>query len=240
MVAYPNFDKIFSVVEITSNDGIFITAFLTFFTLLSGGAIGFLISQVWYFFHNSLLKAFFVRDSRDFLQETYHLSNNIRRQLIFLDYVFHSADESSIGYVQRRLDLKHILGSTIFSIIIGVLFGMIFRANIPFNEFNLGIAAESINWASIFLMVAFFIYGTLVVPCFFINSILKMILNLTLYDSLIILIGSIFLVILYMSFRAISNEHSYMVNVVVRKNANSQKLPNWKARSIFTEEYFED
>ena len=101
LVAYPNLDKIFSVAEITSNDGFFITAFLTFFTLLSGGAIGFLVSQVWYFFHNILLKAYFVRDSREFLKETYHLSNNIRRQLTFLDYVFHSSDKSTIGYVQR-------------------------------------------------------------------------------------------------------------------------------------------
>ena len=217
-----------------------LTAFLTFFTLLSGGAIGFLVSQIWYFFHNSLLKAHFVRDSREFLQNTYHLSNNVRRQLIFLDYVFHSSNTTTIGYVQRRLDLKHILGSTIFSIIIGALFGLIIRANIPFNELSLRLATESINWESVFLMFTFFICGTLFVPCFFINYFLNMILSLTLYDSIVILIASIFIVVLYISFRTISDEHSYMVNVVVRKIVNSQKLPEWKVRSIFTEDYFEE
>ena len=89
-------------------------------------------------------------------------------------------------------------------------------------------------------MLALFIYGALFVPCFFINSIFNMILNLTLYDSLVILIASIFIVALYLSFRVISSEHSYMVNVVVRKIVNSQKLLNGEAQSIFTEEYFEE
>lgn len=233
LVIIPNLDGLLSISNLTEN-GILFTAFLTFFTLLSGGAIGFLVSQVWYFVHNSLLKGQFVKETRNYLQEKFNLSDDVSRQLIFLDYVFHTSDKSPVGYVQRRLDLKHILGSTIFSIIFGGLLGFLIRIEVPLKHITLGTALSSINFQSS-IIDFYYLLNPIAIKKIFINY---AILTVTIYDFILLVIAAGFIAVLYIGFRKISREHSYMADVVIHKIVEEGDLSEDKARKYFSNEYF--
>lgn len=164
-----------------------ITAFIAFFTLLSGGAIGFLISQVYYFFHNSCFNRFSLLDTRKFLKKEFKLVDNTHQEVVFLDYLFHQSDERTINYVTRRFDLQHTFGSTLFAIGFGVIFGIYFKidflvANSSYDFFEL-----------------------LFCP------------TLTMNDAEVIAVICGLLFVFVMGYRFVRQEHAMMVDIAVKK-----------------------
>jgi hypothetical protein len=66
IVAYPELTEI--LINLNQNSIDVIVALFAFITLLGGSAIGFLISQFWYFVHNTLFNGSFVEDTKEFLR----------------------------------------------------------------------------------------------------------------------------------------------------------------------------
>ena len=212
LVAYPRLIELFPLSE-PSLDLTLVSAFVAFFTLLSGGAIGFLVSQFWYALHNSIFHSLFLRKTRKMLRDKFKLKENAHREIIFLDYIFHLSDSTTIDYIQRRFDLKHTLGSTFFAIIFGSIFGVAVKSNFFSYEMGLENVANSINFVS---------------PSF------------TTYDVAVVIIVFTLSIIVLNGFFFISREHSLMVDVVVKKVL--KKNPEGKGlhiRDYFTEDdYF--
>lgn len=131
MIILPNLQTVFSQSE-TLPEASLVSAFLAFFTLLEGSAIGFLISQPWHLFYDFVLRRQALLSVRSFLQgkEHYELTNSLARlheQTVFLDYVVHLADKKLLAYLQRRWDLLHTLGSTLVALLLGSLVGVLIR-----------------------------------------------------------------------------------------------------------------
>jgi hypothetical protein len=206
LVAYHRLVELFPFMSGSPVDFTLVSAFVAFFTLLSGGAIGFLVSQLWYGLHNSILHGRFLKETRAFLRERFNLRENVHKEIIFLDYVFHLSDDKTIDYIQRRFDLKHTLGSTFLAIMVGAVFGVGIKTNL-FRE-NLDIT------------------GALF------------------YDLVVAIIIVLLLIILFIGFRFISNEHSLMVDVAVRKIVknkgalNSNNKNELEVQDYFTKDYF--
>ena len=108
-------------------------AFLAFLYLLSGAAIGFLVSQVWYAIFNSrlfrenILCKFCFHDMKDFLEGRYGKFSDCRHMLWFSDYIHRLSNEKIQIYTQRMWDLTHTFGSTIVALIFGSIFGLVIR-----------------------------------------------------------------------------------------------------------------
>lgn len=217
LVAYPRLKFLFSIGNTTPTNVTMVSAFLAFFTLLSGAAIGFLVSQFWYTVHNSLLHGFFLRDARKFLEKEYNLTKNVHHQIVFLDHVHHLSGKEMVAYTQRRFDLKHTLASTLSAVFIGTLFGILVRVEFLTTGITLEKAIHSLGSVSVNLNI----------------------LSLTMYDLGVIIIIAILSIILFVSFRFISKEHAMMVYVSVRKLVKSEIFPYSEARAIFPEDYFD-
>ena len=134
LVAFP---KLIEILLQASNDYplldlTIISAFLAFFTLLSGSALGFLVSQVWYFFYHWRMKGRYRCLPRvmGFIIKKYHLDatrDKLDHRILFLDYIHRLSDKETLNYVQRRFDLMHLCGSTLVSTILGSIFGLMVR-----------------------------------------------------------------------------------------------------------------
>lgn len=133
LAAFPGLHEIFS----ESKNVSLATAFLVFLSLLSGGAIGFLISQIWHLGYREFLKERHTGRIRNFLNRNYDLPRNadIQYQYLFLDYVGSLASVGILADVgkglesssQRRFDLMHTCGSSIVAIMIGLTCGYLIR-----------------------------------------------------------------------------------------------------------------
>ncbi|MGD8507205.1 MAG: hypothetical protein PVF15_11165 [Candidatus Bathyarchaeota archaeon] len=141
LVTYAEFQDVFLHTQNMELVGVL----LAFFTLLSGGAIGFLVSQPYYFFNNRFLHRRALRRAREFLERKYNLAKDPHRQIVFLDYVYHLSGKEKIAYAQRRFDLKHTLASTFSAIFLGLSFGLVIRAAYSGADITLGKVVESLN-----------------------------------------------------------------------------------------------
>ena len=135
-----------------SFDPSIVAAFIAFFTLLEGSAVGFLISQPWHLFYDFFLRQNSLHSARKFLQrqDRYKLIDKyqrMREQTVFLDYLIHMADKQILTYLQRRWDLLHTIGSTLMAVLVGSLVGFIFRVS--------WLKAEFWNPFDYFVIVAF-------------------------------------------------------------------------------------
>jgi len=101
LVAYPRLNEIFINLSVEQMNFSLISAFLVF--LLGGGAIGFLVSQFWYFLHNTLFNRCSLKHSRKFLRDKFNLDENTHQQIVFLDYVFHLSEKNVVDYVRDAL-----------------------------------------------------------------------------------------------------------------------------------------
>lgn len=122
-------------------------AFLAFLSLLSGSAIGFLVSQVWWWRFQKDIGILgleeFKKTSYRALSETFDLEESQiegypkRKLVAVLDYVTHyDADKGVLGLSQRRWDMYHVLSSTSYSMGIAVGAGIICRIILEFTVFN--------------------------------------------------------------------------------------------------------
>lgn len=94
---------------------------------MSGAAIGFLVSQIWYGFYN-----YYYRPKR-YLKEAYEelkkLGVNPDSIILttVIDYIVHTIGDNRVKeYIERRYDLFNLLGSTLSAIILALLLGLFF------------------------------------------------------------------------------------------------------------------
>jgi len=142
-------------------DGALIAAFLAFFSLLGGGAIGFLVSQVWYFIDFLFLYGSYgrLKKLREDLKREYRLNNERFDQTLFIDYIFRRFSGNKMQlYAQRRYDLMHTCGSTLVAIVLGYLFGLSIRINIFGSHPSLGYMTYDIQVLRIVAFLSFFLF----------------------------------------------------------------------------------
>jgi len=145
--------KILEIYQISD----FLVASLTFFTLLSGSAVGFLISQIWWFYwqgHAGILGDKEYENTVKAFQEVYGINipskDQIRaRRLVVsaMDYADHTKisrnHKELLTLTERRWDMFHTLSSTFVALILSLILGVfisvfsVFNANIKFRDHNL-------------------------------------------------------------------------------------------------------
>lgn len=111
-------------------------AVLGFLTIMSGSAIGFHVSQLWWSWYQ-WRNAHYDRRPYQTLIKEYDLTRckdkeSIKAVIAVYGYFFHKVlgcKEKSelVKYCQRRFDLFHTFSATIFSIILGLFFGIGYR-----------------------------------------------------------------------------------------------------------------
>jgi len=133
LIIWPNLQTLFLQDVIRFDTSLF-SAFLAFFTLLEGSAIGFLVSQLWYWFYDFILRENSLKPARRFLQQqnTYGLTQEdtpegIHKQTVFLDYIVQLAEKQLLAYTERRWDLLNTLGSTLVAVLLGSFIGFLIR-----------------------------------------------------------------------------------------------------------------
>jgi len=129
LIIWPNLQTFFLRDKILF-DPILFSAFLAFFTLLEGSAIGFLVAQLWHCLYDLILRGVRLGAARRFLQHqnTYGLTQkDINKQTTFLDYIVHLADKQLLEYTERRWDLLNTLGSTLVGVLLGAFIGLLIR-----------------------------------------------------------------------------------------------------------------
>jgi len=111
-------------------------AFLAFLSLLSGSAIGFLISQFWWWRFQRNVGIFGVKQFKEAIRvlcDKYEIAKpkNVgekRRLLAVYDYVSHSEKREKVFILaQRRWDVYHVLKSTFHTLWIGFSVGILCR-----------------------------------------------------------------------------------------------------------------
>jgi hypothetical protein len=119
----------------------FIGILLSFLTILSGAPIGFLISQFWYLRMNCIKEKLIIKQEGpwDLLLKQYNeissknidiksLDAEINYKLLAIQNYIESKHNKYIrSYIARRWDILNIIGSTSYSICLGLLFGYITR-----------------------------------------------------------------------------------------------------------------
>ena len=121
----PNIGSLCFLAQRIANSGAiqFLGIVFGFLTILSGAAIGFLISQPWYLIYNVAFKTLHTRWIRKSLQkslpkvdfkdyDSFHTIYN---------YVVHSEKNSGVhSYLDRRLDLFNLMCSSIIAVLLGL------------------------------------------------------------------------------------------------------------------------
>jgi len=105
--------------------------------------IGFLLSQIWFGFFwigRSLLRRI-IDDINPAYQLLIKKGVKPSREILqaITDYHGITSDENIHDYLSRRLDITHIFGTSVVSILTGLLLSIIFRSNIDFTIIILSI-----------------------------------------------------------------------------------------------------
>jgi len=109
-------------------------------TVLSGAPFGYYVSQLWYVFRD-LIEIGIYNNNRKYV-EFLHKEGVIKDKLVttqVLDYLLRigTIDCPALGdYVRQRWNLYNMMGSSIISMILGIIFGMIFRNHISPYFYN--------------------------------------------------------------------------------------------------------
>lgn len=147
--------------------GAMFTALFVFLYLLSGSAIGFLVSQLWYTFFNYRLFGKYgvlpevTKILRDRYKKSLKKEIDVHKLHLYSDYIQRlHVDKEMLMYAERRWDLIHLFGSTIFSLPIGLLIGFYFYyviAGIQPNEL-VQIIASNISYISPLALLIIILY----------------------------------------------------------------------------------
>ncbi len=130
-----NYVPLFNIMATAVSD--IFGAFLAFLSLFSGAAIGFLISQLWWWRWQKkfgILGCTGYDESITAFCKKYGLikpENDEKKKRVFLtavDYVSHSkVDKDTLILAERRWDMYHILSSSIYALCLSLAFGIAFR-----------------------------------------------------------------------------------------------------------------
>lgn len=129
--------------------------FVALLALLSGFPLGFLISQLWYIvFSHFLVGRYGVsKNIYNFLKSKRVLNNDadFNDSLFFSDYIQRlSENKNMLKYAERRWDLIHLLGSTIFALPLGFIFGILYAWRYGYLQTN----PDSLQYIFIIVLLA--------------------------------------------------------------------------------------
>lgn len=110
--------------------------FLAVLTLFSGSALGFLVSQIWWFIFGKYERRKFYEKFAPILKRKYNvvIDDEIKVMTVF-DYVVHQKGKELSALGSRRWDLYHLLSAIRISLLIGISLGVIGRV---YYEFAVG------------------------------------------------------------------------------------------------------
>lgn len=138
-----NHVPLFEIMADLSIDSTAFGAFLAFLSLFSGSAIGFLISQLWWWRFQQNHKEYEVsKKPIEALIDTYKLmraknAEQKRAILAAYDYIIHSEKNVRLSnYIDRRWDMYHLLSSEFFALIISSISGVFCRVLFQFLPFK--------------------------------------------------------------------------------------------------------
>lgn len=128
--------------------------FLSIVTLLSGSALGFLISQIWFIIFNYIVKMQRItkkRKSYNILMDNFpNFINNKDDLFSLMNYILTSEiKENMTIFVTRKNDLFSSLATTIFSIISGLIIGIGLKKYVFIATSSLG---TLVNWPNYYTM----------------------------------------------------------------------------------------
>jgi len=148
-------------IDLSSNIITLFGIVLGFLTLLSGAAIGFLVSQFWYLIYWKVFSGRMANLYAGELIDNYEALDKEASILIF-NYLVHSYKPKGIfTYIDRRWELLTIFGSTSIAVILGSIIGWIMR------EFVLcipHISTSHINW--LFVDIAIWVVSAVLIALF--------------------------------------------------------------------------
>jgi hypothetical protein len=102
--------------------------FLAVLTLFSGSALGFLVSQTWWFIFEKCERRKFYEKFAHILKKKYKvvINDEIKVMTVF-DYIVHQKGKELSALASRRWDLYHLLSAIRISLLIGIVLGVIGR-----------------------------------------------------------------------------------------------------------------
>jgi hypothetical protein len=138
------------------------TAFLTFVTLLSGSAIGFIISQIWFLGHNkqggimhlkdlAKLKTRFNEKFKPKFEALTEVEKN-RYYDLMVTYILHHQNSERQKFIQRRADIYQTLSCTALALFLSVCVGAPLRLYFEYTVFY-GSFLISAEWQSAIIEV---------------------------------------------------------------------------------------
>ena len=205
--------------SIVLQDGVpaFPQIFFGLLALLSGSGIGFLISQIWHFLHESFdlyygapRKPYQTTIELYELERGFKKKNDKKRISSFFVYLLNSSSNQKqlTDLLSRRGDLYHLFGSEITSLFSGLLLGWIIR---------------------------FISHCWLEKPFIFID---QKWWNTTEWNILFIttIITIFFIVLLWVQLHSINKEYNIYADLYIQNNYNKDEKK--KLHNIFSREYF--
>lgn len=153
-------------------------AFLAFLSLLTGSALGFLVTQLhWWRFHKKgrIFGIEKYEQIEDILTEYGYVSpeeikeEKQRATGAVLDFTIHLGEDNFLAYAWRRWDMYHLLSSTYDTLLIGLFVGIICRINFEFSHFGsslrfvLGTLENHLCWVSAEAFVLLLIFICVVI-----------------------------------------------------------------------------
>jgi uncharacterized protein YacL len=199
--------------------------FLAFFSLLGGGAVGFLVSQLWYVIDLSCFYGNYgkLRQLRKDLKKEYNLKDDRFDQVLFFNQMFYRfSDERTQYYSHRRYDLRHTCGSTLVATLLGYVFGLLIRVHMFSTHMTLEQVSNSLIGNLVQFLSNMIAHMTLEqIGDSLMGNPLQLLWNTILgaqtYDLLVFLIFMLLSIVLAIGLCRVSLEHSRVIDKEVRK-----------------------
>ena len=192
----------------SEGQGALFTAFLAFLFLFSGHALGFLVSQVWYFIFNSCIMGTYpwMNEKAELVKDAYKLNPDKYHRVIFFDYILRlNTNKKLKESVERRYDLLHLYGSTLTSTFLGLALSF---CVIIYRLYQQSILLQSIQFGELVNEIKIF---TLVFTVF---------------------------IFLFLNWRHVKKLHYMPFEVAVTEVVKQGAFPVWKAKRVFPAHYF--
>jgi len=149
-----NFNPIVDFITVNETPEL-LGAVLGFATLLTGSALGLLVSQLYWWRFNArggILGVKGFEDIEDVLIKGFgyklpEKKNEIEKKRIagaVLDCAVYLGGEDFLGYIWRRWDIYHLLSSAYYSLGIGVLIGLLYRCIFELSRLEVGLTSDLI------------------------------------------------------------------------------------------------
>jgi hypothetical protein len=124
-----------------------LAAIVAVLTFLSGPAVGFIVTQIWYLIFSVpyVRRRFYRQDVREELEKTH----GVRRDRFVADADYWALEKIGnpqlFDYLTRRWDLFHVLASTAVTTSIGYALGYLVRCLLPLRELFTGSSSSQLD-----------------------------------------------------------------------------------------------